>query len=194
MINLNDDKFGGVQIFNDGVAGKVSNVTIEVEKKASNEPDSNPDYNLFAIDKAGNKVKRAFWYWKPNPQYDDKTNESMQRSDISVIVALAKAVMGDTYELPEVGSIKEAYDVIFKLVKENAGNKKFNVFATYGTTKKPSIYIGLRKSDFIEPADTIEEKSRLVQGARDIMERILPDAPVNTESFAVSSATSTKWV
>lgn len=185
MINLNDDKFGGIQIFNNGVAGMVKDVTIEVEKKTPSDPDNLPDYKLLAVDSSGAKVNQGFYYFTPNPKEPQDRNDERQKQEISRIVHLAKAVMGSDYVLPQVESIKEAYDTVFKLVKENAAGKKYNVFCTYGTTRKPSNYLGIRYFNFIEPATN---NSTLKRSNTDLLEKVQADAVPSSEG------SSSNWV
>lgn len=184
MINLNDEVFestGGVQIFNDGEAGLVQDVEISVEKRGADEPDTYPNYKLIATDKNGATVNRGFYYFTPNDSDSEERQKERQNQEISRIVSIARAVMGSDYKLPEVSSIKEAYDTVFKLVRDNAGSKKFNVFVTYGTVSRPSEYLGFRYFNFIEPAG----ESKLRKGNSDQMERLQADKTetVTTEDW-----------
>lgn len=175
MFDLNDDKqFGGApQIFNEGVAGLVDNVTISVEKKEAGEPDNYPDYKLIVKDKAGNTVNQGFYYFTPNQANDDDYNTKRETQEVGRVLHIARAVMGEDYQFPSVNSSKEAFDVLFKLVKDNAANKSFNVYATYGTVVRPSGFIGLRYFNFIEPAGA--SPSRLTSNKNDNMERVVAD-------------------
>lgn len=177
MINLNDEVFksSGVQIFNDGEAGLVEGVEISVEKRSADEPETYPDYKLIATDKNGATVNMGFYYFKPNDSDTEERQKERQNQEISRIVSIARAVMGQDYKLPEVSSVKEAYDVVFKLVKDNAGSKKFNVFVTYGTQSRPSQYLGLRYFNFIESGDV--NPSTLKKSKSDQMERLEQDKP-----------------
>lgn len=189
MFDLNDDKtFGGAPaIFNGGEAGLVKDVTISVEKKDSSDSSNSPDYKLFVDDGTG-KINQGFYYFTPNPQNDEEYNNKRQNQEISRVLHVAKAVMGEDYTFPEVNSVKEAYDTLFKLVHDNAGTKKFNVYTTYGTTSRPSQYLGLRYFNFIEPAGL--EKSRLTSSNNDQMERLTPDE--KKDEFETTSSDS--WV
>ena len=178
MFNLNDEKeFNtGVSIFNGGVAGLVKDVTISVEKKQ--DQSNKPDYQLI-VEKGGSTINEGFYYPTPNPQKSEEDNNKYAKMQVGRILHVARAVMGDQYEFPQVNSAKEAYDVLFKLIKENAGDKKFNVFTTYGNKNRPSQYLGLRYFDFIEPAT---ENSSLFQKNTDMMERLVADAPQTNSS------------
>lgn len=172
MFNLNDDnQFGGSGVFNNGKAGLVKNVKISVEERPVGT--NQPHYKLVATDGTGS-ANQGFYYPEPNPQKDAAANEKTAKMNIGRVLHAAKAVMGDDYVFPEVSSAKEAYDTLFKLIKENSKDKLFNVYATYGTKARPSQYLGLRFFDFIEAAT---DDTKLHPKAMDMMEPITPDAP-----------------
>jgi hypothetical protein len=176
MFNLNDEKeFNtGVSILNGGNAGLVKDVTITVEKKQ--DTSNKPDYQLVVTDKQGS-INEGFYYPTPNSAKDEEANAKYAKMQVGRVRHAAKAVMGEQYEFPQVANAKEAFDVMFKLIKENAGDKKFNVFTTYGTKQRPSQYLGLRYFDFIEPATP---DTQLFVKNTDMMERITADMPQNT--------------
>jgi hypothetical protein len=170
MFDLNDDKqFGGVQIFNGGEAGLTKNVEISVEKKQVDDADNHPDYKLLAKDASGATINQGFYYYKPQPQLDSDENKKKEKVQVGRVLSIAKAVMGNDYVFPQVNSGKEAFDVMFKLIEENAPGKKFNVYTTYGTQAYPSIYLGFRYFNFIEPANV--EISTLKPNNNDVLVR-----------------------
>lgn len=182
-INLNDEQFAGSRIFNNGVAGLAKDVTISVVKKTDEDHQNAPEYKLVATDSNGGSANSPFYYFSPR---DGATEEEVTKSrngEIARLVSLARAVMGEEYKLPQVESVQEALDVVMELVRDNAGSKKFNVYATYGTAYRPSQYIGLRKYNFIEPAT---ENSTLTPSPSDNLERVTPDAPKEQEAAATS--------
>lgn len=174
MIDLNDKQFeGSVKIINNGKAGLVRDVDISITKKAIDEPDNRPDYKLIVKDPIG-EVTRGFYYFKPNPEKSTDYNALRESQEISRVVHLVRAVMGQTYKLPEVNTAKEAFDALFEIIMNNVEGKKFNIFLTFGSKKKPSNYLEIRYFDFIESANDI---SRLRVKNTDNMERIIPDQP-----------------
>tara|TARA_R110000851_G_scaffold315229_3_gene477571 strand:- start:2976 stop:3569 length:594 start_codon:yes stop_codon:yes gene_type:complete len=178
-IDLNGNDFNGSAIFNGANAGLASNVTITVNKKQVDEPENYPDYKLVMKDAAGSELSQGFYYYTPNPQKDEDYNERRANQEVSRVLHLARAVMGADYKFQEeINSVKEAYDLLFKLVSDNAGDKKFNVFVTYGTTVRPSKFLGLRYFDYIESA---EGDSRLFGKRTDSMERVVADAPMKIQ-------------
>jgi len=184
-INLNDSTFEGSRTFNDGKAGLVENVTIKVDKKSVDQPDTYPDYNLTIVDENGGELREGFYNFEPQKDLPMDQVERKKRFFIMRLVHIARAVMGDDYQLPEVKDTKEAMDVVFKLVRDNAGAKKFNVFTTYGSVGYPNKkgYLKLRYFDFIEDA---AGENTLVRKAQDLMEPVVADEPETTSSSEVS--------
>lgn len=171
MFDLNGSEFQGTSIFNGGNAGLVKGVDISVEKK---QDDGNtPDYKLIATDPSGS-VNVGFYYVTPNPQKTEEGNAKYAKMQVSRVVHIAKAVMGADYQFPAVTSAKEAYDVLFGLVIDNAKDKKFNVYVTYGTKDRPSKYLGFRFFNFIETADN--EPTTLISKNVDLLERVSEDS------------------
>jgi hypothetical protein len=175
MFDLNEKKFGGTVVFNNGQGGLVKDVIISVEKKKAEEPDTYPAYKLVIEDNTGGKINQGFYYPKNDPQKSQEDNNKREVREVSRIVHIAKAVMGADYEFPKVDNANEAYDTLFKLIRDNAGAKKYNVFVTYGTAGYASKFMGLRYFDFIEDAAT--PVTRLRTKAGDLLERVEQDTP-----------------
>lgn len=175
MFDLNEKKFGGTVVFNNGLGGVVKNVNITIEQKQADEPDTYPNYRLVATDDAGAKVNRGFYYPKADPNKSNELNEESAVREVGRVIHIAKAVLGNDYNFPKVASVKEAYDILFKLISENSTDKLFNVFVSYGTKDYPSKYLGFRYFNFIE-ANSVEN-SRLRVGPQDLLERLEQDAP-----------------
>lgn len=193
MLDLNSKQFAGSTIFNNGNAGKVDNNTISVEKKAADAADTAPDYKLIVKDEAGNSINQAFWYPKADAD-EKKVNMELGR-----VIHIARAVVGADYEFPAVKTAKEAFDMLFKLVRDNAGDKKFSVFVTYGNKGFISKYLGLRYFNFIEPTELPSGTvTRLKVTPNDQMERIVEDAPKaggsNEDVFSNESTSNESWV
>lgn len=180
MLDLNGKEFQGTTIFNGGNAGKAENVEISIEKRKADEPDNRPDYKMIMTDEAGAKINEGFYYPKANPQKTDEQNQAAARRELGRVVAIARAIMGNDYEFPQVGSIKEGYDTLFKIISDNAGGQKVNVFVTYGNTGYPKKYLELRYFDFIENVNAVSGK--LKQKNDDLMERLEAD-PVSDNSL-----------
>lgn len=175
MFDLNGSEFQGSSIFNGGNAGLVKNVDISVEKKQ--DEGNTPDYKLIATDSAGS-INVGFYYVTPNSAKNEEENAKYATMQVSRVVHIAKAVMGADYKFPAVTSAKEAYDVLFKLVMDNAAGKKFNVYTTYGTKDRPSKYLGFRFFSFIESADN--NPTTLLNKHVDLLERVVEDSDSST--------------
>lgn len=192
MIDLNGKDFATpeVSIFNDGNAGLAKNVDVTLVKRQPGEPDTYPDFKVVYTDSMGS-VNQGFYYFTPNPQDSPDRQKTRETQEVSRVLHIARAVLGEDYSFPAVQSAKEAYDVLFNLIERNLAGKKFNVFVTYGTLNRPNKkgYLGVRYFNFIEPASV--EKTRLKVGPQDLMERIDPDAP--TTSDATVGTTTESW-
>jgi len=185
--NLNDGGFdGSVSIFNNGIAGKVNNVKIAVNKKTAVDPDNAPDYKVVFSDAIGD-VNVGFYYPVANPLFDEKRNKDLEGWTIGRILSIAKSVLPKDFVFENKDTVKEVVDYLFSLIRQNSEGKTVNVFVTYGTTQKASKYLGLRYFDFVESSDTTV--SRLAKKPADLMERIEADAPA-TDS---TSAPATDW-
>lgn len=181
MINLSSDNFKEREraaIFNNGKAGKVEGVTLELEKKTAADADNLPDYKLFVVDENGAKVNEGFYY---QDESDTKKNDIL----VSRVLHIARAVLTEEEQkdlAQEFDSYKKAVDFMFKLIKKNMDDRKFNVFVTYGNQGYPSQYLGLRYFDFIEPADRDESETKLFPKKNDLMERVTPDSDNSTDT------------
>lgn len=190
MLDLNSKEYNtGSSIFNNGAAGKVDNTTIAVAKRRDDEPNTYPDYKLNITDPAGNTLNQGFYYPKDNESKTAEENKKRANIEIGRVLHIAKAVVGEEYEFPPVKTAKEAFDMLFKLIAKNAGDKKFSVFVTYGTKNYVSKYLGLRYFTFIEPTELAAGKTtRLTIAMADQMERIVEDAPLtNTTDISVTA-------
>jgi len=173
MFDLNGKDFQTKTIFNNGKAGLVRNVEISIEEKQGE--GNTPDYKLIVTDELGS-INSGFYYITPNPQKSQEENERWEKLMVGRVLHIAKAVVGDDYTFPSISSSKEAYDVLFKIIKENSANKKFNIYTNYGTTNRPSKYLSIRFFNFIEPAN--DGSSTVLKASNsDLLEQVQPDKP-----------------
>ena len=173
MIDLNGEDFAEkvVKVFNNGVGGKVDNVTIKVEKKALDGHVNAPDYNVVFTDSEGASASAPFYY------------EGNEQILISRALHVGRAVLGADYVFPAAKDTKDALNKIMKLIKDNSEGKLFNTFCTYGNANyKPSQYLNIRFFDFIEPADVENTRLRIKNG--DLLEKVAQDAPSTKVSDA----------
>ena len=166
--NLNE-KVAGSAVFNNGIAGKAVGVSVTVEKRKVDEPDSYPDYKLVVSDESGGMpINQGFYI---NSEDDDKR----QQMTYQRVKSIADAVIPEDFVYPEVNGYIDAMNTLFKVIKENSDGKKVDVFVTYGYTAKPSKYLGLRMFNFIQKQNASFD--RLKPSNTDILERPEADAP-----------------
>ena len=190
MINLNGSEFNSpvVAIFNNGVAGRVDNVSISVEKRKLEDPDNAPAYKVIFTDDLGS-VNMGLYY--PTEESTESQNKILAQkcSDIT------KAVMGDDFVFPEFGSYKEMVDGCMKTIAQNSEGAKVNVFVTYGSMGYPKNYLGIYKNfNFIEKTGSVPTKLRLSKNPNkpqydDLLERVMQDTNAQPQSDGVASAT-----
>lgn len=194
MFDLNAKEYKESSIFNGGIAGRVDNVSISIEERGADEPETYAPYRLVATDDSGAQLKGWFNYPTPNPSKDDEANEKTAKMYVGRVVSIARAVMGKDYEFPSgITNAKEAYDVLFKIIKDNAGAKKYNVFVTFGTPSYPNKkgYLGFRFFNFIE--DAAAPTGRLSANAGDLMEKLVADEAPKSPSTTTTSSGTTGW-
>ena len=182
MIDLNGSDFAEkvVKVFNNGVGGKVENVTIKVEKKPLDGHEQAPDFNVVFTDSEGASANSGFYY---------NGNEQIL---ISRALHVGRAVLGAEYVFPAAESTKDALNKIMKLIKDNSEGKLFNTFCTYGNANyKPSQYLNIRFFDFIEPADVENTRLRVKNG--DLLEKVAQDEP-STKAGSGDAVAADDWV
>ena len=178
MIDLNSGEDFGVKelkIFNNGVAGIVSEVTIKVTKKTTD--DNTPDYKLIFNDGNG-EINEGFYY-----QEDDRfPNYQAQR-----LINLCKGVFGEDFVFPKYNTAKEALDDIMEKTAVYVKDKMFNVAVCYGTESKPKSFLEPKPwGSFIQNSELDFKKGLFLQ-SNDLKERIEADEESNDSSFGGSS-------
>ena len=181
--NMNEEVGGQITIFNNGIAGKVENVTVSVEKRKADEPDTYPDYKVVINDGSGSIPLTAGF---------NRVEESEVRQDQNFqrLKSVAKAVVPEGFVYPEVNTYTEAIDTLMKVIKDHSEGKKVNVFTSYGYLAKPSKFLGLRYFNFIENPN--EQYSRLKASPTDVLERPTQDEP--KVEAAQTGTSSNDWL
>lgn len=191
MFDLNGEDFKSksFSIFNNGIAGKVENVSIDIIKKQVTDADNAPDYKINFTDENGS-VNMGIYY----PSSD--ATDQQQKTQVSKATAIARAIMGNDYVFDAVSNAKEAIDLCMKVSKKNSEGTKVNVFVTYGTLGTPKKYLGVYKIfDFIEQGGATPSKLRKTSNPakpqyNDLMEAIEQDeVPVTT-----ANASTEDWI
>ena len=181
MINLNGSEFNSpvVAIFNNGVAGRVDNVAISVEKKKPEDSDNAPAFKVIFTDDIGS-INMGIYY--PTEQ----STEAQKQMLAQKCADLVKAVMGDDFVFPDFNNYNELVDGCMKIIAQNCSDAKVNVIATYGTAGAPKKYLGVYKNyNFVEKTGTTPTKLRVAKNPNkpqydDLFERIVEDAASTT--------------
>jgi len=184
MFDLNE-KVAGSAVFNNGVAGKAIGVSVTVEKRKVDEPDSYPDYKLVVSDESGGMPINQGFYINSE---DDKKRQQMTYQRVK---SIADAVVPEDFVYPEVNGYVDALNTLFKVIKENADGVKVDVFVTYGYTGKPSKYLGLRMFNFIQKQNASFD--RLKPTNTDVLERPEADAPKADAEGTVAKTSANIW-
>jgi len=165
----------GVLIFNGGVAGKVENVTISINKKGidyQDEGKNKPDYQIVYTDSKGATTNDGVYVLNEkthNAQYS--TFEKAVEKQWNKFAAIITAAGGDP--TIQASTPQEMLDKMASLLKSSVVGKSFNVFTNYGTKQSPKKYLQIRSwSPFVESADTNEEDFKLKSSNLDQIERI----------------------
>lgn len=185
MFDLNGEDFKSksFSIFNNGIAGKVENVSIDIVKKQTTDADNAPDYKINFTDENGT-VNMGLYY--PSA---DATDQQI-KTQVSKALSITRAVMGNDYVFDAVSNAKEAIDLCMKVSKKNSEGAKVTIFVTYGTLGNPKKYIGVYKTfDFIEKTGTTPSKLRKTSNPakpqyNDLMEAIEQDEIPTTQLAA----------
>lgn len=179
MIDLNGSEYNSqpVAIFNNGVAGRVNNVAISVEKiNKMDVMDKNPDYRVIFTDDIGS-INLGIYY--PNETSTDSQNKILAQKCSDLVRAV-----DPSYVFPVYNSYKELVDGTMKALANSCEGKLVNVMATYGTTGQPKKYLGIYKNfNFVEAAGTTPTKLKVSRNVNkpeydDLFERIVEDAPM----------------
>jgi len=174
-------------VFNNGIAGRVENVRIEVSKKGSADADNVPDYRLTVTDENGAQINQGFYYHKDNSMNSPEKNEANAGYLVDRVLSAARAVVPEDFVFPDVDDANSAIDTLFNIIRQHSSDKTVTVYTTYGTKEKPSKYLGLRFFDFIEKTGNTGY-SRLNPRGNDQMERLVEDAPKDPSSNTSDTA------
>lgn len=184
---MNDSEYDAkdVLIFNDGEAGVVENVVISrVEKKPDNDGTNHPNWKIWYKSTNGGEVGEGYYY------PDGQSTEDRVKKTRTALKHLAHAVLGKDYSFPIFNSDQEMMDGIMRSIGQQKADKKFRVFATYGTSRNPSQYIQIRRyPPFIESMSV--QPSTLHKSSIDWMERVVPDS--QGQSTVVTAATEESY-
>jgi len=168
---------GEGKVFNNGVAGKVKDVTVTLEKLGVDYQSDNvnaPTFRVVFKDKEGRAVNRACFGIKAQdyPNQWGQTYEQAMKKEWAYLNKLVEHTGGT-----KVFAFTDDTDLYTK-VKAAMGTDKVNVFANYGSSRAPKERIQVRTwLPMVEPASTPDAESKLVAGNIDQMK------PIEATSF-----------
>lgn len=188
---------GGVAIFNGGVAGRVTGVTVTVKKKGVDYQDdgkNKPDYQIVYTDANGQSTNEGFYYLNEKT-YDAKYSpfEKAVEKQWNKFANIINAANGDPTISPTEDA-KSVLDQMAVLTKNVVVGKTFNVFTNYGTKQNPKKFLQIRSwVPFIEASDVSESDTKLKASNLDQIER--PEVPQDGASSSVgTSPAADGWV
>ena len=196
MYNLNDNAFDAKEvsaIFNDGKAGLVENVTINISKKKAEDKENAPDYKLTFKDANGAEVSSSYWYVKEATAY--ATVEELVKKQGTAMKHIIHAIYGKGFQIPVNATTPEQLlDQSMKVIRDGITANPattYRVFATYGTLTSTKEYIQPRSwVPFIENMEMpIEDTVLKVSPKVDAIERPVKDN-VKAEPTALAKANS----
>jgi len=194
MINLNDESYDskpGKQIFNNGVAGVVENVTVSIEKKKPEDKEKAPEYKVNFTDADGGVVNLSFWYVTEATKW--KTVDEQIKAQAKSMKHLLHAMLGKETSLPSFSTPKEMLDGCMKMVHEaSKAGTKFRVYANYGNTENPAQYIQMRSwVPFMQAMSDTEEL--LKKSSIENLIKITPDGATSTGTATSAAAVVDDW-
>lgn len=186
MIDLNS--LGNSVVFNNGVAGKVDNLKLRVEKKDLADTSNQPDFKVFVTQQNGAEINQGFYY------PDDNIDQDRFNQLVSRVASIAKALVPEDFQFESVEdkSPRQIVDYIFDVINKYADNTLVNVFTTYGTVNNPKKYLQFRYFNFIEKAGT--EPTTLFARNNDQMVRVEASTTSDNSAFGTSVAPASSGV
>ena len=170
------EKAGESKSFNDGVAGRVENVKVTMEKLGkeyeSDSPNA-PKYRVIFEDSEGRKTNKAC-FGIDAADYPDqwgRTYDAAIKKEWAYLAKIAEHTGG-----VKPMAFTDDKDLYEKMYNGGVGASPVNVFVNYGTKSNPKDRVEVRKwLPAVEAAGTSLTDSKLVPGALDQMAVITPD-------------------
>ena len=184
-VNLNDfvTEESDVIVFNNGNAGRVKNVRVEVSKKLPTDTPNSPDIKFNFYDEQQGVVNLGVYY--PTERTKDSEIHIRINQMVSILHSLAPATKNEKF--PEFDTNTQAYEFLAQQIAKYSRDGRVNVFVTYGTTTKPSKYLTFRAYNIVEPVDTPDEKTRLVPSTKErYVDQMTRPQPTNFDSILSS--------
>lgn len=179
MFDLNNLGNEGA-IFNNGIAGRVKNVVLSLEKKDPEGNQNAPDIKFVFTDKLGS-CNLGWYRFTKDDSVDEDTNKTRATRNITKLVVIARAILPTDFEYPSTEGMTatEVENLLLGIIAKNTTPETVvNIFACYGYTGRPGKYLQPRAFNFIERAETPDNETKLVASNSDVMTRIQETASV----------------
>ncbi len=180
--NLNDNSLLANGIFNNGNAGKAENVSVSVKRKGPEDPANGPAVKFLFTDATGGTIDDGYFRFELDHARSDADNQKTARMRFGRLLSIANCLVPQGFQYPDTSNMTptQIEDVLLNTIEHHASpEKKMNIFVNYGRKANPSRFLRVRTFDFVEPAGTPAEKSRLKPKNDDNMEQLQADAPAN---------------
>jgi len=176
-IDLNAKEFDGNVIFNDGVAGIVENVTIQVGKKELTDGENYPDYKLKFVAPNNASVDKGFYHLDENAENFEKRLKGLG----SELKHIWGNLIGPEAVIPEFDTHKEMLNVMFSKFREAIAaspDDLYRVTVNYGNLMYPQQYLRVQMfPPYFERMTVEETRLSLRKDAR-----LTPFVPDNKEA------------
>lgn len=137
MIRL--DEIRENKVINNGNAGEVKGVTLEVMRKTEEHNKYFPDFKLIFSEENGANIDIGLYYFQDKDYETQKERNSRRNRYLFRLMHIVKAVKGNDFSpTQEFKSMEEAVDFCINTIEENSSGKLFDIFITFGTDKYPS--------------------------------------------------------
>lgn len=188
MINLNDSNYDQKtpKIFNKGVAGVVNNVTVTVEP---NEDSSKTHAYLMKLDDGNGTILKYFNYQSEEDfgRFGDAAAAEVRYG--RELKHLVKAVNDNQdIEMPQFSDYKEALDFVMYQIMDKGKGKTFRTAVCYGTTDRPSQWLRVKRTPYLESMLVPENETSINLWTTDNTERIVADDPTDSTEEATEKA------
>jgi len=194
-IDLNSKEFDGTLIFNDGVAGVVENVRVEVSKKDVGAADNLPEYRLRFINESGAGIDKAFFYLDETTENFDRRLKGLG----SELKHIWGTLIGPETKIPGFNTHKEMLDGMLKAFREALADnldELYRVTVDYGTVDYPQQYMRVQTfPPYIESMHVEKEQSRLGLRRNARTTSFVPDTKEATydEVHTTTDADASAW-
>lgn len=137
MIRL--DEIQENKIINEGKAGLVQNLSLEVLYKTQEHSEGFPDFKFIFSENNGANIDIGYYYFNKRPGETEREEGKRANNYLRRLMHIVKAVMGQDFSPTQnFENMQDATDFCVKTIEENAKDKSFDIFINFGTKRYPS--------------------------------------------------------